>query len=186
MKKIINRSLMILVLLGVTFNTLACTKRILSEGLSAEDAPLTKNIVTINQTEADTTADTDKTLVYQPSKTLEENIEVLNKELEQKYGKRFQISREDDYEKAGKSDWTLVVDGSKVGIDTSTWKSDCQPGSEDSKYMEALLSAFTFFCKEEMGNSLWQLVTYKNGKEAAYELGKNGSTMYLWLTPAVS
>jgi hypothetical protein len=68
------------------------------------------------------------------------------------------------------------------------------------------LSTFTFFCGEDMGNSLWLLTgdlldggadetiygfvhngsqaVYKNGNVAAYGLGNNKSTMYIWLTPS--
>jgi hypothetical protein len=72
--------------------------------------------------------------------------------------------------------------------------------------MDAILSTFTFFCGEDMGNSLWLLTgdllddgadetlygfvhdgsqaVYKNGNVAAYEPGNSKSTMYIWLTPS--
>lgn len=206
MKKYLRRSLIVLLLMVLPFNTLACNKDNNVGVSNTENTPARENTETIDLEEAKNETNSDSDLVYNSSKTLAENIDILNNILETKYGKRLRISTAEGYETAGQSDWTLILEGNRVGIDTSTWKFDYDSNSDDSKYMDAILSTFTFFCGEEMGNSLWLLTgdlldggadetiygfvhngsqaVYKNGNVAAYGLGNNKSTMYIWLTPS--
>lgn len=200
MKKYLRRGLIVVLLMGLSFNTPVCNKD------NNVGVPNTENTETIDLEETKNEANSDSESVYNSSKTLAENIDILNNILETKYGKRLRISTAEDYETAGQSDWTLILEGNRVGIDTSTWKFHYDSNSDDSKYMDAILSTFTFFCGEEMGNSLWLLTgdlldggadetiygfvhkgsqaVYKNGNVAAYGLGNNKSTMYIWLTPS--
>ncbi len=206
MEKYLRRSLMIVLLMVLSFNILACNKDNNAGVSDTKITPITENTETIDLEERENDTDTDSELVYKSSKTLAENIDILNNILEKKYGKSLTPSTAEDYEKAGQSDWTLVLEDNRVGIDTSTWKFDYDSNSDDSKYMDAILTTFTFFCGEEMGNSLWSLtgdlldggadetqygfkhnggqVVYKNGNVAAYEPGNNKSTIYIWLTPS--
>ena len=141
---------------------------------------------------------------FDSSKTITENIDILNSILETRFEKRFSLSTIEDYEKAGQSDWTLILGDNKVGIDTATWKYGYDSDSDESMYMDAILITFIFFYGEEMGNSLWLLTgdlsdggadeslygfthdgglaIYKNGNTATYEPGSNDN-FYIWLTP---
>lgn len=199
MKKYLKRSLLVLLSAGMSFSTLACNKYNHAEVSNADNIKITET----NALEIDTDAGNE--IVYNKSKTLAENADIQNNILETKYGKSFKISTEEDYVKSEKTDWTLVLKDNRVGIDTSTWKFDYDSNSDDSKYMDAVLTSLTFFCGEEMGKSLWQLtgdlldggadetqygfehngsqVVYKNGNAAVYESGSDKSTMYLWVTP---
>jgi hypothetical protein len=203
MKKYLKKSLMVLFLMVLSFNTLACNK---DNNVGVSNTGNTQNTETIDLEETKNETNPDNELAYNTSKTLSENIDILNNTLETKYGKSLRISTAEDYEMAEQSDWTLVLEDNRVGIDTSTWKFDYDSNSDDSKYMDAILSTFTFFCGEDMGNSLWLLTgdlldggadetlygfvhdgsqaVYKNGNVAAYEPGNSRSTMYIWLTPS--
>lgn len=212
MIKCLRRSLMVLLVVVMLFNTLACEKE---NNVDVSNADITDKMEDINNTksakindlkETENDTNTGTELAYNKSKTLEENANILNKILEERYGKSLTLSTAEDYEKAGQTDWTLVLEDNRVGIDTSTWKFDYNPNSDDSKYMDAILATFTFFCGEEMGNSLWSLTgdlldggadetlygfvhngsqaIYKNGNIASYESVNNKSTMYIWLTPS--
>jgi hypothetical protein len=203
MKKYLKKSLMVLFLMVLSFNTLACNK---DNNVGVSNTGNTQNTETIDLEETKNETNPDNELAYNTSKTLSENIDILNNTLETKYGKSLRISTAEDYEMAEQSDWTLVLEDNRVGIDTSTWKFDYDSNSDDSKYMDAILSTFTFFCGEDMGNSLWLLTgdllddgadetlygfvhdgsqaVYKNGNVAAYEPGNSKSTMYIWLTPS--
>lgn len=193
MIKYLKKSLTAMILAVIFFNTPACNNVL-------NNAEVSNTGMKEKTTESETTSD--KEVSYNKTKTLEENVDILNKMLEMKYGRRLKVSAEEDYETA---DWTLILKDNKVGIDTSTWKFNYDSDSDDGQYMDAILTTFTFFCGDEMGNSLWQLtgdlldggadetlygfvhsgsqVTYKNGKVAAYESGNNQSTTYIWLTP---
>lgn len=203
MKKYLKRSLMLLFLVVLSFNTLACNK---DNNVGVSNTGNTLNTETIDLEETKNETNPDNELAYNTSKTLSENIDILSNTLETKYGKSLRISTAEDYEMAEQSDWTLVLEDNRVGIDTSTWKFDYDSNSDDSKYMDAILSTFTFFCGEDMGNSLWLLTgdlldggadetlygfvhdgsqaVYKNGNVAAYEPSNSKSTMYIWLTPS--
>lgn len=146
----------------------------------------------------------DSELRFDFSQTMTENIDILNSMLETKFGKQFSLSTIEDYEEAGPSDWTIILRDGKVAIDTGTWKYDYDLDSDDSQYMEAILTTFIFFYGQEMGNSLWLLTgdlvdggadetlygfkheggqaNYKNGNSATYEPG-NYDNFYIWLTP---
>lgn len=207
MIKYLKKGLVMVVLVFILFNTLACNNRHNSaEITNAEDSDNTKVLVINNSEKTENDTNDGKELSYNKTKTLEENIDILNVEIEKKYGKSFKLFTLEDYEKAEATDWTLILKDNKVGIDTSTWKFNYNSESDDSKYMDAILTTFTFLCGEEMGNSLWQLtgdlldggadetlygfvhsgsqVTYKNGKTAAFESGISQNTMYVWLTPS--
>lgn len=158
--------------------------------------------VQINETDNETNLE--KELAFDSSKTITENIEILNNILETKYGKSFLVSTREEYEEAGQSDWTLILAEDKVGIDTATWRYDYDSDSYEDNYMDALLTTFIFFYDEEMGSSLWSLtgdliddgadetvygfthdggrVIYKNGDIATYEPSDNDN-FYIWLTP---
>ena len=216
MKKYLRKSLVILSLMILAFNLLACNKNNNSSMSSAKITPITESVDNsdivktesvdngdIVKTESD--LNPDSTLSYDNSKTLTENIDILNKSLETKYGKSLSVSTIEEYEKAGQADWTLVLDNNRIGIDIATWKFNYDSDSDEMKYMEAILSTFTFFCGEDMGNSLWKLtgdlldggadetiygfehdgsqIEYKNGNIVAYGPGNSESTMYIWLTP---
>jgi hypothetical protein len=211
MIKYLKKSLAGVVLAVMFFSTLACNHVLNNAEVSNTDTKDNTDdtkILVINNLEKTTENETTnvKESSYNKTKTLEENVDILNNMLETKYGRRLKVSGEEDYETAGRADWTLILKDSKVGIDTSTWKFNYDSDSDDSKYMDAILTTFTFFCGDEMGNSLWQLtgdlldggadetlygfvhsgsqVTYKNGKVAAYESGNSQSTIYIWLTPS--
>lgn len=202
--KIHTRSLVGLFLLVLLFHTLGCgkdnrsklsdTKNILStENKESNDLERTKN-ETISNIE----------FVYHSSKTLNENINILNGILETKYGKGLSIFKAKDYAAVRPSDWTLLLEGDKVGIDLATWKMEYDPSSAEDNYMEAILTTFIFFCGGEMGDSLWSLtddlldggadetlygfkhdggeVIYKNGNIVTYEVSDE-NTMFIWLTP---
>lgn len=201
MIKYLRRSLMVLLLVVMLFNTLACNRE-----NNADDSNNTKStkVNDLEKTENDTNAG--NKLAYNKSKSLEENANILNKILKERCGKSLTLSTTEDYEKAGQSDWTLVLEDNRVGIDTSTWKFDYDSNSDDSKYMDAILTTFTFFCGEEMGNSLWSLTgdlldggadetlygfvhdgsqaIYKNGNIVTYESSNSNSTLYIMLTPS--
>lgn len=203
MKIYLRRSLMIL-LMVLLFSTLACNKDYNVGTSNTKNTPITKKTETLEERKNKT--NTDNELAYNSSKTLAENIDILNNSLKSIYGKNLTLSTVKDYEKNGQSDWTLVLEDNRVGIDISTWKFGDDINSSDSKYMDAILSTFTFFCGKEMGNSLWLLTNdlldggadetlygfvhngnqavYKNGNEVAYEPGNNKNTMYIWLTPS--
>lgn len=144
-------------------------------------------------------------LVYNASKTLLENIDILNKLLESNYDKSLTVSTTEEYSKIAPSDWILILKDNRVGIDIATWKYEYDANSDDSKYMDAILYTFIFLCGEEMGNSLWSLTgdlldggadetqygfehdgsqaVFKNGNVATYEADNTG-TVYIWLTPS--
>ena len=226
MIKYLRKSIMVLLLAVMLFSVLACNRK---NNVTVSNANITDNAnninntkstdVNIKETETDTETDTntdsntdtntdtntDSKLSYNKSKSTEENTNILNKILKERYEKSLNISTVEDYEKAGQSDWTLVLEDNRVGIDTATWKFDYDSNTDDSKYMDAILTSFTFFCGEEMGKSLWSLTgdlldggadetlygfehdgsqaIYKNGNIVAFESGNNKSIMYIWLTP---
>jgi hypothetical protein len=206
MKKYLKRNLMAALLTVLSFNMLGCNKDNNRDVSDIVTTPITENTETINLEETKSDTNTDSELVYNSAKTLIENIDNLNTILESKYGKSLTISTIEEYEKTDRSDWVLVLEDNRVGIDTSTWKFDYDSNSDDSKYMDAILSTFIFFCGEEMGNSLWLLTgdlldggadetlygfehdggqtIYKNGNIAAYEPGGSKGTIFLWLTPS--
>ncbi|BCN31745.1 hypothetical protein [Anaeromicropila herbilytica] len=198
-------------LMVMLFNTLGCNKVNKIDESNADSTENAEDINDIKSTkindlkEAENDTNTGNELAYNKSKTLEENAKIMNRILEEKYGKSFTLSTDEDYVKAGQADWTLILKDNRVGIDTSTWKFDYDSNTDDGKYMDAILEAFSFFCGEEMGNSLWSLtgdlldggadetlygfvhngskVIYKNGDIATFESGNNKSAMYIWLTP---
>ena len=206
MIKYLKKGLAAVVLVMIIFNTFACNSRhIESNGSSSDDGDKTGVLVINNMEQTENDEGNGEQLYYDKTKELEENIRILNTVLEKKYGKSFKILALEDYEKGEPSDWTIVLKDKRVGIDTSTWKFDYNPDSDESKYMKAVLRFFTFICGEDMGMSLWQLtgdlldggadetrygfvhngsqVTYKNGSAAIYESGISQDTMYIWLTP---
>lgn len=209
MKRYLRRNrmlLLMLILIILSFNTVSCNKANKTNASKPESTQITENPEPVQPDVTNSESGSTDKLIYDSSKTVEDNIDILNKILKSKYGKTLSISAADDYEKAGPSDWTLILDSARIGIDTSTWKFNYASNSDDSKYMDAILKTFTFFCGEKMGKSLWLLtgdlldggakeklygfehdgghVTYKNGNTAAYELGNNKTTMYIWLTPS--
>jgi competence protein ComGF len=216
MIKYLRRSLIVFLLVVMLFTTLACNKENNRDVTNAdktdfaEDINNTKSteVNDLNETENETENDTKagNELAYNKSKSLVENANILNEKLQERYGKSLTLSSVEDYEKADQTDWILVFEDNRVGIDTSTWKFEYDSNSDDSKYMDAILATFTFFCGEEMGYSLWSLTgdlldggadetlygfvhngsqaIYKNGNIAAYESGENKSIMYIWLTPS--
>jgi hypothetical protein len=206
MIKYLRRSLMILLLVVMLFNTLACNRENNVGVSNADDMNNTESEKVNDLKETENNTNTGNDLTYNKSKTLVENANSLNKILNERYGKSLTLSTVEDYEKAGQTEWTLVLADNRVGIDTSAWKFDYDSNSNDSIYMEAILETFTFFCGEEMGNSLWSLTgdlldggadetiygfvhngsqaIYKNGNIAEYESVNNKSTMYIWLTPS--
>ncbi len=206
MIKYLKKGLAAVVLVMIIFNTFACNSRLTeSIGSSSDDGDNTSVLVINNMEQSENDAGNGEQLYYDKTKELEENIRILNTVLEKEYGKSFKISALEDYEKGKPSDWTIVLKDKRVGIDTSSWKFDYNPDSDESKYMKAVLKFFTFMCGEDMGMSLWQLtgdlldggadetrygfvhngsqVTYKNGSAAIYESGISQDTMYIWLTP---
>lgn len=215
MIKYLRKSIMVLLLVVMLFSVLACNRK---NNVAISNANITDNANDINntkstdvndlkETETDTNTDTntDSKLSYNKSKSIEENINILNKILKERYEKSLNISTVEDYEKDDQSDWTLVLEDNRVGIDTASWKFDYDSNTDDSKYMDAILTSFTFFCGEKMGKSLWSLTSdlldggadetlygfehdgsqaiYKNGNIVAFESGNNKSIMYIWLTP---
>lgn len=201
MIKYLRRSLMVIILVVMLLNILACSRE--NNADDSNDSKSTK-VNDLERIENDTNAGNE--LVYNKSKSLEENADILNKILEDRYGKSLTISTTEEYEKAGQTDWILILEDNRVGIDPSTWKFDYDSKSDDSKYMDAILATFTFFCGEEMGSSLWSLtgdlldggadetlygfvhegnqVMFKNGNIVTYGYGNSNSTLYIWLTPS--
>lgn len=203
--------IVVIILTTMSFNIQACnnvdkpvlqnTENTTIEKTETNDTDEIKS-ETNNQTESETSSNSESG--FDASKTITENIDILNSILETKFGECFSLSTIEDYEKAGQSDWTLILGDSKVGIDTDTWKYGYDSDSDESKYMDAILITFIFFYGEEMGNSLWLLTgdlldggadeslygfthdggqtIYKNGNIAIYEPGNNGN-FYIWLTP---
>lgn len=207
MIKYLKKGFVAVVLVMILFNIFACdSKHSELKVLDAEAGDNPSVLVIDNVEQTENNANKDKQLYYNKTKTIEENIDILNNMLQNKYGKNFKVSALEDYEKTEPADWTIVIKDNRVGIDTSTWKFNYNPDSDDSKYMDAIIAFFTFFCGEEMGNSLWQLtgdlldggadetlygfvhngsqVSYKNGSEAVFESGISQNTMYVWLTPS--
>lgn len=207
MKKYSKKSSVIILVMVLAFNLLACNKNNNLKVANAEITPsITESTSNNDLLKIESDMNLASALSYDKSKNLTENIDILNKLLEKIYGKSLSISTMEDYEKASQTDWVLVLDNNRIGIDTATWKFGYDSHSNENKYMEAILSTFTFFCGEEMGDSLWRLtgdlldggadetvygfvhngsqIVYKNGNVAAYEVGNNKSTMYIWLTPS--
>lgn len=139
------------------FNILACSKDNDLDVSNTEVIPITENSETSDLEKIESETMLENELVYVKSETLTENIDILNKTLEEEYGISFTVSSVEEYEKTNQSDWTLVLEDNRVGIDTATWKFDYESNSEESKYMDAILSTLIFFCGEQMGNSLWLL-----------------------------
>ncbi len=206
MIKYLKKGLAAVVLVIIIFNAFACNSRLTeSIGSNSDDGDNTSVLVINNMEQSENDVGNGEQLYYDKTKELEENIHSLNTVLEKKYGKSFKILALEDYEKGEPSDWTIILKDKRVGIDTSTWKFDYNPDSDESKYMKAVLRFFTFICGEDMGMSLWQLtgdlldggadetrygfvhngsqVTYKNGSAAIYESGISQDTMYIWLAP---
>ncbi|GEM_PF-2022225 len=148
---------------------------------------------------------------YDPSRTMAENVVILNWLLETKYQRCLSISDAKQYEAAGKPGWTLVVDGDKVGFDTASWKYDYEPDSEEGLYMQAVLTTFIFYYGDEMGDALWRLagdlldggadeneygfkhnggqVVYKDTRAAIFgypDGDETFDTIYIWMTPGVT
>lgn len=144
-------------------------------------------------------------VTYDSSKKLSENIDNLNNALQSVYGKNWTIKNtllnSGQVEPSG---WIMVVDGNKIGINISTWRTSYNSDTDKNKYLNAILETFRFFCGDNMGDSLWLLVddlminngadetvygfqhgggklTYKNGNTVPY--GFKGSDLYIWLTP---
>lgn len=157
MIKYLRKSLMVLLLVVMLFNTLACNRGNNVAVSNAKDINNTKSTEVNDLEEAENDTNTGNKLAYNKSKSLVENVKILNKILKKRYGKSLTLSTLEAYEKADQTDWTLVLDNNRVGIDTSTWKINYASNSDDSKYMNAILTTFTFFCGEDMGNSLWSL-----------------------------
>lgn len=206
MMKYLKKGLAAVILVMIIFNTFACNSRHTElNGSSSDNGDNNSVLVINNMDQTENVAGNGEQLYYDKTKKLEENIQILNTILEKKYGRSFKIIALEDYEKGEPSDCTIVLKDKRVGIDTSTWKFDYNPDSDESKYMKAVLRFFTFMCGEDMGMSLWQLtgdlldggadetrygfvhngsqVTYKNGSAAIYESGIRQDTMYIWLTP---
>lgn len=142
---------------------------------------------------------------YDSSKKLSYNIDNLNNALKSVYGQNWTIKNtSQDIDQAEPSDWLMVVDGNKIGIDISTWRTNYNSDAEKNKYLNAILETFRFFCGDNMGNSLWLLLddlminngadetiygfqhgggklAYKNGNTVSY--GFKGNKLYVWLTP---
>lgn len=205
------RGLIVVTLIIMSFSIQACStdKTVLKNTESTDSEKAETNDTgemrdeTNNQTESETSSNNES--VFDTSKTMTENIDILNGILETKYGKRLSLSTIEEYEQVGQSDWTLILGDGKVAIDTATWKYDYDADSDEGKYMDAILTTFIFFYGEEMGNSLWLLTgdlmdggadeslygftheggqaIYKNGDTAAYLPGNNDN-FYIWLTPS--
>lgn len=147
-------------------------------------------------------------ITYDSSIKLSKNIDNLNNALGSVYGRGWTIENTlQDPEQVEPSDWIMVVDGNKIGIDISTWRSSYNSDTDKNKYLNAILETFRFFCGDNMGNSLWLLVDdmminngadetiygfehdggrlfYKNGHVVTYEFKNNDSELYLWFTPS--
>lgn len=125
MKRYLRRNrllLLMLLLIVLSFNTVSCNKVNKANVSKPENTQITENPEPVHPDVTNSESVSTDKLIYDSSKTLEDNIDILNKILKSRYGKTLSISAADDYEKAGPSDWTLVLDSARVGIDTSTWK----------------------------------------------------------------
>lgn len=145
---------------------------------------------------------------YDSRLPIDENMQRLNAVLEERSGEGFALASVAEYESSTATGWTVVIEGDKVGIDLSTWKNDCAPNSSEKAYMNGILSAFTFFYGQQMGEALWRLTgdlvdngadeslygfhhvggkaIYETGASATYgatETSADHTTMYVWITP---
>lgn len=203
MKKHKKRGLVVVILVIMSFIIQAYSNNDKAIPQNTESAVIkTEKDDTSAQTQSETIPNSESS--FDCSKTMIENINILNSMLEAKYGNCLSLFTKEDYEKTGQSDWILILGEDKVAIDTATWKYGYDPDSDDGKYMDAILTTFIFFYGEEMGNSLWLLTgdlidggadeslygfthdggkaIYKNGDTATYDLGNNDN-FYIWLTP---
>lgn len=215
MKKAIKKSAVTGIILMISINSLACSTVNTSAAVTIESPPMTAAMEssTAQASESNESSESNvntagNEISYDSAKTMSENLLLLNQMLEADYQQQMAVAAVKEYESSERSDWVLIMDGDRPGIDTASWKFDYEPDSAEGRYMDAVLTTFIFFYGEEMGSSLWRMtgdlldggadeseygfkhnggqVVYKDSRAASFgypEQDENFLTIYLWMTP---
>lgn len=168
MKILHKRALSIVLLIIISLNIQACnnldkavlqnTENRLDEKTEINELDERKDKIG-NQTESETISNSE--FGFDSSKTMAENIDILNSILESQLGNHFSVSTIEEYENAGPADGTLLL-----GEDLLS--GDLNDGGADE-------SLYGFI--HDGGKAI-----YKDGSTAAYQPGSYDN-FYVWLTP---